>query len=88
MASSGATHERVSVREMMKDSKKTNALLRAWKRIKELPPDNPNSFFAIAGFHGEPFVPSQVGSNFKTMQWGGFTANIQMSSSHSGIVFI
>jgi tyrosinase len=30
-------------------------LMRAWKGIKELPPDNPNSFFVIAGYHGEPF---------------------------------
>ena len=31
------------------------ALWRAWKGIKELPPDDPNSFFMIGGYHGEPF---------------------------------
>ena len=33
---------------------KLNAFLRAWKRVKELPPDNQNSFWCIAGFHGFP----------------------------------
>ena len=30
-------------------------LMRAWKGIKELPPDDPRSFFKLGGYHGEPF---------------------------------
>ena len=57
----------------MKNENKTklNAFLRAWKRIQELPPDNPNSFWAIAGFHGYPPKPNQVDPDSKT-EPGGF----------------
>ena len=30
-------------------------LMRAWKGVKELPPDDPRSFFVLGGYHGEPF---------------------------------
>ena len=30
-------------------------VIRAWKGIQELPPDDLNSFFVLGGFHGEPF---------------------------------
>jgi len=30
-------------------------VMRAWKGIKELPPDDPRSFFVLGGYHGEPF---------------------------------
>ena len=35
--------------------KPLETLMRAWKGIKELPPDDRNSFFMIGGYHGEPF---------------------------------
>ena len=46
-------------------------LMRAWKGIKELPPEDPRSFFGLAGFHGEPFRGAGwgVGNN---MFWGGY----------------
>ncbi|KVO73319.1 tyrosinase [Burkholderia ubonensis] len=44
-------------------------LMRAWKGIKELPPDDPNSFFLIGGFHGEPFRGAGWGSS---SYWGGY----------------
>ena len=44
-------------------------LLRAWKGIKELPPDNPNSFFVIGGYHGEPFRGAGWGN---AGFWGGY----------------
>ena len=49
----------MSLRELEKEenAEKCNAFLRAWKRFKALPIDNPNSFWAIAGYHGEPFKP-------------------------------
>lgn len=44
-------------------------LMRAWKGIKALPPTDPNSFFVIGGFHGEPFRGAGWGnSSF----WGGY----------------
>lgn len=44
-------------------------LMRAWKGIKELPPSDPNSFFKLGGFHGEPFRGAGWGSN---AYWGGY----------------
>ncbi|KAF5977412.1 tyrosinase [Fusarium bulbicola] len=31
-------------------------LVRAFRKIQALPPNDPDSFFVIAGYHGEPFV--------------------------------
>jgi tyrosinase len=51
------------------DKKPLEALMRAWKGIQELPPDNFNSFFLIGGYHGEPFRGAGWGnSGF----WGGY----------------
>jgi tyrosinase len=44
-------------------------LMRAWKGIKELPPDNPQSFFVLGGYHGEPFRGAGWGSS---AYWGGY----------------
>lgn len=44
-------------------------LMRAWKGIKELPPTDPNSFFVIAGYHGEPFRGAGWGNS---SYWGGY----------------
>jgi tyrosinase len=44
-------------------------LVRAWKGIKELPPQDPNSFFMLGGFHGEPFRGAGWGSS---SYWGGY----------------
>ena len=43
--------------------------MRAWKGIKELPPDDPNSFFMLGGFHGEPFRGPGAWAN---AWWGGY----------------
>lgn len=53
------------------EKKPLEDLMRAWKGIKELPPENPRSFFNLAGFHGEPFLGAGwgVGNN---MFWGGY----------------
>src|SRR5450432_4120950 len=52
-------------------------LMRAWKSIKELPPDNPHSFFMLGGFHGEPFRGAGWGSS---AYWGGYC-------NHGNILF-
>lgn len=44
-------------------------LMRAWKFVKELPPDHPDSFFTIGGFHGEPFRGKGETSS---AWWGGY----------------
>lgn len=44
-------------------------LMRAWKGIKELPATDPNSFFMLGGFHGEPFRGAGWGNN---QYWGGY----------------
>ncbi|KAK4449546.1 hypothetical protein QBC34DRAFT_380006 [Podospora aff. communis PSN243] len=44
-------------------------LIRAFRKIQQLPPDHPDSFFTIAGYHGEPFVSEDpTNDNW----WGGF----------------
>lgn len=49
--------------------KPLETLMRAWKGIKELPPDDPRSFFMIGGYHGEPFRGAGWGS---ASYWGGY----------------
>jgi tyrosinase len=44
-------------------------LMRAWKAIKELPADDPRSFFTLGGFHGEPFRGAGWGTS---AYWGGY----------------
>ena len=44
-------------------------LIQAFRGIQALPPDNPNSFFHLAGLHGLPFRgPGTTDPNF----WGGY----------------
>jgi len=51
------------------DKKPLETVMRAWKGIKDLPPDHPHSFFVIGGYHGEPFRGAGWGnSGF----WGGY----------------
>ncbi|KAF5250794.1 hypothetical protein FANTH_4066 [Fusarium anthophilum] len=35
-------------------------LVRAFRKIQALPPNDPDSFFVIAGYHGEPFVKEDL----------------------------
>src|SRR5215468_851445 len=51
------------------DKKPLEDLMRAWKGIKELPPDNPKSFFVLGGYHGEPFRGAGWGN---ASWWGGY----------------
>lgn len=44
-------------------------LMRAWKGIKELEATDPNSFFVLGGYHGEPFRGAGWGSS---AYWGGY----------------
>jgi len=56
------------------DKKPLEDVMRAWKGIKELPPDNPKSFFRLAGFHGEPFRGAGWGSpNYQRLRAGDAT---------------
>jgi tyrosinase len=65
---------RRSIQELQDDyakgvKKPLEDLMRAWKGIKDLPPDNPNSFFVLGGYHGEPFRGAGWGS---ASYWGGY----------------
>jgi tyrosinase len=51
------------------NTKPLEDLLRAWKAIKELPADDPRSFFMLGGYHGEPFRGAGWGSS---AYWGGY----------------
>ena len=73
------TRVRRSLIELEADYKKGKKkpledLMRAWKGIKELPPNDPHSFFMLGGFHGEPFRGAGwgLGDNYF---WGGYCAH-------------
>jgi tyrosinase len=74
MTNNGTMRVRRSVRDLQTDydngnKKPLEDLMRAWKGIKDLPPDNPNSFFVIGGYHGEPFRGAGWGNS---QYWGGY----------------
>lgn len=51
-------------------------LWKAFKAIKELSPDDPDSFFCLGGFHGAPFEVrdevEQLSETNQYMYWGGY----------------
>ena len=51
------------------NKKPLETLMRAWKGIKELPPNDPRSFFVLGGYHGEPFRGAGWGN---ASYWGGY----------------
>jgi tyrosinase len=74
MSTSPALRVRRSIQELQDDYTKGNKkpledLMRAWKGIKELPPDDPKSFFVLGGYHGEPFRGAGWGNS---SYWGGY----------------
>lgn len=82
MMSSNALRVRRSVQELQDDYTQGNKkpledLMRAWKGIKELPPDNLQSFFRLGGYHGEPFRGAGWAS---PAYWGGYC-------NHGNILF-
>lgn len=59
--SSKTVRVRHSVRQLQEQYDNGNKqaledLVRAWKGIEELPPEDPKSFFQLGGYHGEPFI--------------------------------
>ncbi|WP_437876846.1 tyrosinase family protein [Sorangium sp. So ce513] len=54
-------------------------LVRAWHGIQNLPPTDPNSFFVLAGYHGEPFILREaveaLPEDDKYAYWGGYCAH-------------
>src|ERR1700741_2488480 len=77
-----ALRVRRSIQDIQDDYAKGNkapleALMRAWKGIKELAPDDHRSFFWLGGLHGEPFRGAGWGSS---AYWGGYC-------NHGNILF-
>jgi tyrosinase len=74
MASSASLRVRRSLSDIQADYDSGNRaelenLMRAWKGIKELPSDDPRSFFILGGYHGEPFRgPGATNGQW----WGGY----------------
>ena len=61
-------------------------LWRAWIEIKKLTPEDPRSFFALGGFHGEPFRgPGKTDSQY----WGGYChhGNVLFPTWHRMYIF-
>jgi tyrosinase len=50
-------NERQSIIELQKpeNKDKLDKLMIAWKKMKELDPSDPKSYFVVAGYHGMPF---------------------------------
>ncbi len=61
-----------------KDKDPLEKLMVAWQFIKSLPASDPNSFFALGGYHGEPFAGR--GSYDVANYWGGYC-------NHGNILF-
>ncbi len=75
MATAPVLRLRRPITELQKDyeagnRKSLDDLMRAWKGVKELPASDPNSFFRLGGFHGEPFRGPGAASS--EMWWGGY----------------
>jgi tyrosinase len=82
---------RRSIRELEADyaagnKKPLEDLIRAWKGIQELPSTDPNSFFIIAGYHGEPFRGAGWGN---ASWWGGYCnhGNVLFPTWHRSYCF-
>jgi tyrosinase len=62
-------------------TKELDDLMRAWRGIKALRPSDPNSFFMIGGYHGEPF---RGAGRFDPKWWGGYCnhANVLFPTWH------
>jgi tyrosinase len=74
MSTGSGVRVRRSIQDLQNDYNSGNKkpledLMRAWKGIKDLPPNDPNSFFVIGGYHGEPFRGAGWGSS---QYWGGY----------------
>jgi tyrosinase len=74
MSTTNQLKVRRSILEIQKDYENGNKkpledLMHAWHGIKVLPHDNPNSFFVLGGFHGEPFRGKGVTDE---AYWGGY----------------
>lgn len=81
MSYSDTVRVRPSVRYLQEQYDRDNKrpledLVRAWKGIVDLPPEDPNSFFQLGGYHGEPFIyRPAVDSLMLTdtyLYWGGY----------------
>lgn len=46
-----------------------DTFVRAWRGIQQRPPENPQSHFKLAGYHGEPFRGAGWGTS---AYWGGY----------------
>ncbi len=59
-------------------------VMRAWKGIKALPPQDLNSFFILGGYHGEPFdlrpAVDALSTTDRYIYWGGWC-------NHGNILF-
>ena len=69
-----APNIRYSISDLQKEYDNGNKaplenLMRAWKGIKELDPQDPRSFFNLGGFHGEPFRGQGMTD---PAWWGGY----------------
>ena len=70
------------------NKKPLDDLVRAWKRIQELPPRDVNCFFVLGGYHGEPFASrpdvDALPSTDTYEYWGGFCnhGNVLFPSWH------
>jgi tyrosinase len=81
MAEAPTVGIRQSVRVLQQEydagnTKPLEDVVRAWKGIMELPPEDPRSFFVLGGYHGEPFslrdAVDELSPTNIYAYWGGY----------------
>jgi len=81
MSTSNGLKVRCSVRDLQSKYEKGEKqpledLVRAWKGIKDLSPSDKKSFFALGGYHGEPFQYRRQVDDLSDVDrytyWGGY----------------
>lgn len=98
MSKSTKPKMRHSVRYLCKmyeegNKKPLEDLVRAWKKIKELPPKDKRSFFTLGGYHGEPFVDRPAVDALPDadwyLYWGGYCqhGNVLFPTWHRAYVY-
>ncbi len=91
MSTNQVLRVRRSIQELQDDYTRGNKkpledLMRAWKGIKALPPEDPRSFFMLGGLHGEPFRGAGWGN---ASYWGGYCnhGNVLFPTWHRAYLF-
>ena len=68
----------MSVRELEKDKDKRYAFLKAFHKMKNLPPEHKDSFWSIASLNGQPFNVLRTALPESDKVWGGYSQHLNV----------